>query len=59
MLILSLSGVLAPGADVIISEFLASNVSGISDEDGENSDWIELTNLSGTAVNLTGWSLTD
>jgi hypothetical protein len=46
-------------AQVAISEFLTSNVSGITDEDGENSDWIELTNLSGTAVNLTGWSLTD
>lgn len=45
--------------DVVISEFLASNVSGLTDEDGENSDWIELSNLSGESVDLFGWSLTD
>lgn len=46
-------------ADVIISEFLASNVSGIQDEDGENSDWIELTNTSEAPVDLAGWTLSD
>ena len=46
-------------ADVVISEFLASNISGITDEDGQNSDWIELTNVSGSPVNLDGWLLTD
>lgn len=50
---------LASAADVIISEFLASNISGIQDEDGGNSDWIELTNVSGNSVDLEGWSLTD
>ncbi|MGI9241034.1 MAG: lamin tail domain-containing protein [Verrucomicrobiales bacterium] len=49
----------ALAADVIISEILASNVSGITDEDGDDSDWIELANVSGTAVDLGGWHLTD
>lgn len=45
--------------NVVISEFLASNVSGLTDEDGENSDWIELSNLSGGTLDLSGWALTD
>ncbi len=45
--------------EVVISEFLASNISGLTDEDGDNSDWIELSNLSGGTVDLNGWSLTD
>ena len=45
--------------EVVISEFLASNVSGLTDEDGENSDWIELSNLSGGMIDLDGWALTD
>ncbi|MFI5381273.1 MAG: lamin tail domain-containing protein [Tepidisphaerales bacterium] len=46
-------------ANVVISEILANNVSGIVDEDGAHSDWIELRNLDSTAVNLQGWSLSD
>jgi hypothetical protein len=47
--------------DVIINEFLASNVStnGLRDEDGELQDWIELYNRGASVVNLNGWSLTD
>jgi hypothetical protein len=50
-----------PIAQVIISEFLtaAENASGLKDEDGELQDWVELHNTGATAVNLTGWSLTD
>lgn len=44
---------------VVISEFLASNQSGLRDEDDDSSDWIELFNASGAAVSLEGWSLTD
>ncbi len=50
-------GLPAPG--VIISEFVAENVSGLKDEDQDAEDWIELWNRGGTAVNLEGWSLTD
>lgn len=54
------AGVLAQAQEaVIISEFLASNVGGLVDEDGESSDWIELYNSGASAVNLAGWSLTD
>jgi hypothetical protein len=45
--------------DVVINEFLASNISGLTDEDGERGDWIELHNRGSTSANLTGWALTD
>ncbi len=50
---------LADGGEVIISEFLAVNTSGLADENGDDSDWIELSSISGAAVDLTGWHLTD
>src|SRR5215208_2142865 len=46
-------------AQVIISEFLASNSNSITDENGKHEDWIEVTNNSPAAVNLLGWYLTD
>lgn len=49
----------ASPAEVIISEFLASNDSGLTDEDGDHSDWIELENTGAASANLEGWSLTD
>ncbi len=49
--------VLSPG-QTIISEFLADNKNGLVDEDGDDSDWIELYNTSNGSVNLFGWSLT-
>lgn len=49
----------APGADAVISEFLAVNTTGLTDEDGDDSDWIEISNISGNALDLTGWHLTD
>src|SRR5204863_5335997 len=49
----------APPTTVHLNEFVASNVSGIVDEDGQQADWIELVNGSAVAVNLAGWSLTD
>src|SRR4030095_6710815 len=42
-----------------ITEFLAANVSGLRDEDGEAEDWVEIHNFGGTLVNLAGYSLTD
>ena len=44
---------------VIISEFLASNQSGLTDEDGDLSDWIELYNVGHEPASLSGWYLTD
>jgi hypothetical protein len=46
-------------ADPTISEFLARNDSGLLDEDGESSDWIEIHNDSGFALNLAGYKLTN
>lgn len=51
----------APLPDLIINEFLAANVStnGLSDEDGEQQDWIEILNRGTNSINLNGWSLSD
>ncbi len=46
-------------AQVVISEFLASNKSGLMDEDGDTSDWIELYNTGTNTVNLSGWALSN
>jgi hypothetical protein len=43
----------------IISEFLASNSSGITDAAGDNTDWIEIYNPSSAPLDLYNWSLTD
>lgn len=50
---------LSVAADPVISEFLASNVTGAQDEDGTRQDWIEVHNPDTTPVNLSGWHLTD
>ena len=42
-----------------INEILTSNVNGILDEDYAFSDWIELYNSGGTAINLNGYALSD
>ncbi len=46
-------------AQVVISEFMASNTHTLADEDGEYSDWIELHNTGASLVNLDNWFLTD
>ena len=46
-------------ADVVISEFMAKNDSTLIDGDGNYSDWIELYNTGDSAVDLTGWYLSD
>ncbi|MEM7262195.1 MAG: lamin tail domain-containing protein [Planctomycetota bacterium] len=45
--------------DVRITEFLAVGRSDYPDEDGDDSDWVEIQNASGELVNLEGWSLSD
>jgi len=42
-----------------ITEFVAKNRDGIVDEDGDQSDWLEIWNASGVAGDLGGWHLTD
>lgn len=46
-------------AGVVIHEFLAENSSGLADQDGQHSDWIELKNTAAAPTNLSGWYLTD
>ncbi len=46
-------------ADIMISEFMASNNRSLLDEDGESPDWLELMNVGVAPVNLQGWHLTD
>lgn len=55
----SLEARLPLAADVIISEFSASNDEGIRDDDGDSSDWIELLNVGTSPAQLQGWHLTD
>lgn len=43
----------------MISEFVASNDSGLKDEDGEFSDWIEIYNPDAAPINLDGFAITD
>lgn len=45
--------------DVRINEFMALNVSSVTDEDSEYSDWIEIYNSSSEIVNLQEYALTD
>jgi hypothetical protein len=44
---------------LVINEFVASNDSGVTDEDGDYSDWVEIYNRSNQPVNLSGWFLTN
>jgi hypothetical protein len=43
----------------IISEFVADNDNGITDVDGDASDWIEIYNAGDEPIDLAGWHLTD
>ncbi|MFT7643852.1 MAG: hypothetical protein ACI9G1_005618, partial [Pirellulaceae bacterium] len=44
---------------LVISEIMADNDTGLTDEDGDYSDWVEIHNPTDNDVDLTGWSLTD
>lgn len=44
---------------LVISEFVAANESGLLDGDGRPSDWIEIWNASSAPIDLAGWYLTD
>lgn len=46
-------------SQIIINEYSCSNVSGPLDAYGDREDWIELYNTSATAVDLTGYYLSD
>lgn len=59
LLSLALAGTLPLSAEVIISEFMASNSTTLADEDGQFADWIEIENTGPDPVNLENWYLTD
>ena len=49
----------ATESPILINEIMASNTSSFADPDGEFDDWIELRNRSGSAVDLSGYYLSD
>ncbi len=49
----------APLGDLVVSEILASNRTGITDQDGERSDWFEVWNRGTETVSAAGWSVSD
>jgi len=54
-----LSAAKEDGADIRITELMASNLSCIQDADGDFSDWIELTNYGAKTASLKGYFLSD
>lgn len=46
-------------AQVVINEFSASNLHKFKDSFGKTEDWIELYNISNSAIDLSGWHLSD
>jgi hypothetical protein len=44
---------------LVINEFMADHSTGLADEDGEFSDWIEIRNPTAVPVNADGYYLTD
>jgi hypothetical protein len=44
---------------LVINELLTANRTGLTDADGDYSDWVEIYNRSSQPVNLSGWFLTD
>ena len=44
---------------LVITEFMASNVSTLLDGDGKSSDWIEIYDPTDAPLSLDGWYLTD
>jgi hypothetical protein len=49
----------AARADLVINEILASNRSGLLDDDGDASDWVELYNSGSETINLLDYGLSD
>lgn len=54
----SISATAATG-DLVINEFMASNDTTVTDQDGEYDDWIELYNNGNTTIILDGYGLSD
>ena len=50
---------LSVSSDLVINEFMASNETTVTDQDGEYADWIELYNNSDEDIQLNGYFLSD
>ncbi len=48
-----------PVAQVVLTALVAKNAAGDVDENGDNDDWLELTNRGDAGADLSGWGLTD
>lgn len=59
LFLVSLSTFCAIHSQILINEYSASNMNGINDAFGDTEDWVELLNPTGSAVDLTGWYLSD
>ncbi len=59
LLLIPITILIGNSQKILINEFLTSNATGIVDEDGDYSDWIELYNTTNTPINLSGWGITD
>ncbi len=59
VLLASAAAAPAASAQIVINEFVSSNIDGLEDEDRDTSDWIELANLGPAAVDLSGYGLSD
>jgi len=46
-------------ANLLVTEFLATNVNSLVDGNGNREDWIEITNADSSAVNLGDYFLSD
>lgn len=46
-------------SDITISEVMADNISCLQDEDGDYSDWVEISNTGNSGINLAGFALSN
>ena len=46
-------------SNVVINEVMAENYNSVADQDGEFDDWVELYNLTGASIDLSGYYLSD
>ena len=58
-LIVSLTCSTPTDAQIVLNEYVSSNLNGLVDEDGDTSDWIELYNVAAYDIDLDGYGISD